>query len=378
MSLRRVLFLSICILSSSLSAWAGTFALLDANGDSLGRLPYLDRGQERAIPLGVLADKAGWQTDQFDEKFVVMLPDWAVTLKQGNAFARVNDSFVQLRVTPEEWDGTTWVPAANLSNLFADRAVIGQDGASITVKALPRVTHSDGAVAWELGTIIIDAGHGGKDPGASGMYGLVEKTVTLDIARRLVRELESQRLKVVTTRTADTFLPLHERTSLANAQHGDLFISIHCNSLKSPDPHGIETYFLKPARTERAVDAAMRENEVVKLEDGNGSYQDLTEANFILLTMATSQYMKDSELWAALAQHEVSAGAGLLDRGVDQAGFYVLMGASMPAILFECGYLSNPDDAKLLSSERGRQKIAEGLSEAILKLKRALETSASR
>ncbi len=379
LSLHRVLCLFFCILTVGVSAWAGTYTLMDANGDSLGRLPYLERGQERMIPLGVLADKAGWQTDQFDEKLVIMLPDWAVTLKQGNAFAQVNHSYVQLRVMPEEWDGTAWVPAANLALLFADRAYIGQDRESIVVKTLPRVTQGDGLAAWELGTIIIDAGHGGKDPGAAGMYGLVEKTVTLDIARRLARELESHRLAVALTRTADTFLPLHERTSLANAQRGDLFISIHCNSLKkSADPHGIETYFLKPARTERAVEAAMRENEVVKLEDGNGSYQDLTESNFILLTMATSQYMKDSELWAALTQREVSTSAGLLDRGVDQAGFYVLMGASMPAILFECGYLSNPDDAKLLSSERGRQKIAEGLSESILKLKRALETSASR
>jgi N-acetylmuramoyl-L-alanine amidase len=94
--------------------------------------------------------------------------------------------------------------------------------------------------------------------------------------------------------------------------------------------------------------------------------------------MATSQYMKDSELWAVMAQREVSVSSGLAARGVDQAGFYVLMGASMPAILFECGYLSNPDDAKLLSSERGRQKIAEGLSESVMKLKLALETSASR
>ena len=379
MPLKRIVFLillMICVQASS----GAMFTLTDMSGDTLGRLPYMDRGQERLIPLGMLSDKAGWHAEQFGDRFVFMLPNWAVTLRRGNPFAQINETYVQLSMVPEEWDGSLWIPAANVEHIFGDRARLDLQAGTIAVRAASgsnRGADTD-SEPWQLGTVIIDAGHGGKDPGASGLYGLVEKTVTLDIARRLTRQLENKGIKVIMTREADLFLPLHERTSLANSQRGDLFLSIHCNSLKHPEPRGVETYFLKPARTERAVEAALRENEVVKLENGDGGYQELTEDNFILLTMATSQYMKDSELWAALTQQEVSATAGMTARGVDQAGFYVLMGASMPAILFECGYLSNPEDAKLLSSERGRQKIAEGLTESILKLKLALETSASR
>ena len=353
-------------------------SLVDVRGDTVGRVPFMDRGQERMIPLGMVSEKAGWQFEQFGDKFVFMLPDWAVTLHRGNSFAAVNDRFVQLSMAPEEWDGSVWIPASNLIHLFDDRAIADLSTGTITVYRLNHTPSVNTAEPWQLGTVIIDAGHGGKDPGAAGLFGLVEKTVTLDISRRLARQLENHGIKVAMTRDQDVFLPLHDRTSLANSQRGDLFLSIHCNSLKSPSPQGIETYFLKPARTERAVEAALRENEVVKLEEDVNSYQDLNENNFILLTMATSQYMKDSELWASLAQHEVSENTQLVARGVDQAGFYVLMGASMPAVLFECGYLSNPEDAKLLSSERGRQKIAEGLAESILKIKVALEASASR
>ena len=375
MALHRILMILMLLISAGASA-AGMLTITDLDGDTLGRLPYLDRGQERLIPLSLLADKAGWQSEPFGDKVVFMLPGWAVTLRSGNPFAQVNESHLQLRMIPEEWDGSLWIAAENLPDLFGNNVLSEPTALTIGVKYVS--TQSAAAEPWALRTVIIDAGHGGKDPGAAGLNGLVEKTVTLDISRRLSRLLESSGIRSVMTRDADQFIPLHERTSLANSERGDLFLSIHCNSSRKPEPQGLETYFLKPARTERAVEAAMRENEVVKLEEGEGSYQDLTEANFILLTMATSQYMKDSELWAALAQHEVGQRAGLPGRGVDQAGFYVLMGASMPAILFECGYLTNTDDAKLLSSERGRQKIAEGLAESILKIKLSLEASASR
>jgi N-acetylmuramoyl-L-alanine amidase len=123
---------------------------------------------------------------------------------------------------------------------------------------------------------------------------------------------------------------------------------------------------------------ALKENAVVELESNDHEYQEMTEANHILLTMATAQYMKDSETWASLTLDEAKERAGMTVRGLDQAGFYVLMGASMPAILVECGFLTNPVDARNLSAERGRQRLSEAVSAAVLKMKRTMEATASR
>jgi N-acetylmuramoyl-L-alanine amidase len=169
---------------------------------------------------------------------------------------------------------------------------------------------------------------------------------------------------------------LGQRTRLANKLEGNLFISIHCNHFKDPLIKGAECYFLKPAKSERAIEVASAENQVVDLERDGEVYEELTEENFILLTMATSQYMKDSERWAGLLLEEVSRQAGVPSRGVDQAGFYVLMGASMPAILIECGYMSNSEDARVLSSDRGRQKIADAITASVLKMKMEMEAAA--
>jgi N-acetylmuramoyl-L-alanine amidase len=231
---------------------------------------------------------------------------------------------------------------------------------------------------WTMGTVIIDPGHGGKDVGCVGANGSREKDVVLDISRQLAKILLNKGITTKLTRYDDRFVPLGERTTFANANRGDLFISIHCNSSKIRTARGTEAYFLSPARTESAVEVAVSENSVVQLEDNAGQYHDLTDENYILLTMATSQYLKDSEDLAGLALKEVVRSTPLSQRWVDQAGFYVLIGASMPAILFETGFLSNPEDEKFLASKRGRQKVADALARSILQLKSQLETEALR
>ncbi len=383
----RVFILAILIVSCTVTmALADSYVLTDANGGPLGRLPYMPRGDEGIVPLSMLAKKAGWDISEQGKDIVVHSPGYSVTVRRGNPFAISNGRFVQLKLLPEEWDGSVWLPANDLTSLFGDAvsrdAITGSMQIRVSTasekEGLPATSPQKSSKSWTLKQVIIDAGHGGKDPGAKGLYDLEEKTVTLDIAKRLAGMLKDEGIASRMTRTEDRFLELHERTKFANENQGDLFVSIHCNSFHNPNVGGFETYFLKPAKSERAVEAATRENSVVKLESGSGEYQDLTEENHILLTMATSQYMKDSEVWAANAIKHLGEKTGLEVRGVDQAGFYVLMGASMPAILVECGYLSNPDDAKLLATERGRQQIAVALLESVKKMKVQLESSASR
>jgi N-acetylmuramoyl-L-alanine amidase len=382
-----VLLLALCTVSA---VWAATsVGLSDSAGRSLGTLSIELRGTEKVVPLEPLASAAEWNVSLRDGAWRILLPDRVVWLKTGCSFARVDGNYIQLRVPPDEWDGSIWIPWGNLIDLFGAKNLPAVVENSVVLHtessksaAAPSDSLSDAVPRaleqWMLKTVILDPGHGGKDPGAAGMGGMREKTITLDISKRLASLLEKKGIHALLTRSGDQFVSLQERTRFANQMQGDLFMSIHCNSNRDPSIQGVEAYFLKPARTAKAVDAAMRENSVVKLESDSREYRDLTEENYILLTMATSQYLKDSETWADRVIRQGMSVVGLSNRGVDQAGFYVLMGASMPAVLVECGYLSNADDAALLRSERGRQKMAEALMESILQMKKKLESSASR
>lgn len=226
---------------------------------------------------------------------------------------------------------------------------------------------------WEFDVIVIDAGHGGQDAGAIGVNGVKEKDINLAIALKLGKLIEDNmpEVKVVYTRKTDTFIDLYKRGKIANEHNGKLFISIHCNSTpqKPTDANGFEVYLLRPGRTKEAISIAEFENSVIKYEDNPNRYEKLTDENFILVSMAHSSYMKYSEKFAEFLHKEFSKHPNLNSRGVKQAGFYVLVGASMPSVLVESGFLSNINDAKYLSSTKGQQKFAEFVFEAIKKYK---------
>jgi len=223
---------------------------------------------------------------------------------------------------------------------------------------------------WTIDCVVIDAGHGGRDPGAIA-NGMQEKDITLDIAQRLAARLRTEAgVRVIMTRDGDVFVPLQERGRIANRGNGKLFVSIHVNASRDGDVRGVETYFLSPARTARAIAVAEFENAVVRLEEDSASYQPLNDENFILLSMAQAQFLIESQRLADHVQQETVKRTRLPDLGVDQAGFYVLIGASMPAILFECAFLTNSKDAKILRSSEFRRQIAEALAAAILEFRR--------
>ncbi|MEY3689119.1 MAG: hypothetical protein RIT37_681, partial [Bacteroidota bacterium] len=153
----------------------------------------------------------------------------------------------------------------------------------------------------------------------------------------------------------------------ANKNKGKLFISIHCNSMptKPHSANGCESYILRPGRNSEAVRVAEKENAAIRLEKEQVNYEDMSEEKLIISTMAQSAFVKFSEKFAAMLQKEVSGKTGLFNRGVNQAGFLVLVGASMPNVLFETGFLSNINDEKLLASEKGQQIMAEGIVKAV-------------
>tara|TARA_X000001036_G_scaffold425723_1_gene452246 strand:- start:60 stop:1247 length:1188 start_codon:yes stop_codon:yes gene_type:complete len=228
-----------------------------------------------------------------------------------------------------------------------------------------------------IDTIVIDAGHGGKDPGAIGVNKLQEKTVVLDIAKNLGALIERNLgVKVVYTRKEDLFVPLWKRTQTANQAGGDLFLSIHANATK---PHsktrGFETYLLRVGKTDKAIEITKRENGVIALEKTDYKYQNLDDAQYIVASMSQNADMKNSEKLADLIQQKM---AGRLkqskDRGVKQAGFHVLVGASMPNVLIEVGFLSNKNEANLLGKATYRREIAKAIYEAIADYKKEYES----
>ena len=216
----------------------------------------------------------------------------------------------------------------------------------------------------KIGRIVIDAGHGGHDTGTIGPTGLMEKDLCLDVAQRLGRIIQ-QRLpgaEVVYTRTDDTFIPLEERTRIANEAKADLFISIHANSSHDHAARGIETYYLNLKGSPDAMEVAARENATAQ-----ESVHDLED---IVKKIARSEKIDESREFAAdiqesLAKRIQKLNKTVKDRGVRKAPFVVLVGADMPSILTEISFLSNPADERLLKNPEHRQRVAEGLYQGV-------------
>jgi N-acetylmuramoyl-L-alanine amidase len=219
------------------------------------------------------------------------------------------------------------------------------------------------ALGLKIGTIVVDAGHGGHDTGTIGPNGLLEKDLTLDVALRLGKLLENRLgANVVYTRDDDTFVPLETRTAIANQQQADLFISIHANSSNDPSARGVETYYLNFTSAPDALEVAARENAV--------SDKSIHELQDLVKKIALKEKIEESREFAFDVQKSLHAGLAakapaIRDRGVKKAPFIVLIGANMPSILAEISFLSNPTDERKLQTPEYRQKIAESLYKGV-------------
>ncbi len=219
------------------------------------------------------------------------------------------------------------------------------------------------------GTIIVDAGHGGKDPGAV-VRGVRESDVNLAVALRLRTELQNMGYKVLLTRDKDVFLTLQERPQFASDNNGDVFVSLHSNSIAGPPSRqaqvsGFVAYILREAQSEEDKAIARRENQAIE-QAGGGGKTEISPLDWILLEHQLNLYSKQSE---ALTESIVKNFSGFeipkYSTGARQAGFFVLVGAYMPAVLFEMGFLTNDRDRRVLSSPQGQREIARRLARAI-------------
>jgi N-acetylmuramoyl-L-alanine amidase len=222
-----------------------------------------------------------------------------------------------------------------------------------------------------LRVIVLDAGHGGHDPGAIGPSGLQEKDVVLEVTRRVARMVEEGLgIKVALTRSTDVFIPLRERTNFANKQRADLFVSVHANAHPRAVSEGVETYFLSSeASDSEARQVAAIENGVIQLESP-ASRQKTDLLKSILWDLAQSEFQQESSALAETVQDSMTRSLRLVNRGVKQAGFYVLGGAAMPAILVEIGFLTNPKEERKLATSEYREAAARAIYAGLSEYKR--------
>ena len=216
----------------------------------------------------------------------------------------------------------------------------------------------------KIDLIVIDAGHGGKDPGAVGYKDLYEKDITLPVAIALKKELEQELgVKVILTRDDDRFVTLGDRARIANRAGADLFISLHCNWGKNKDACGVETYFLAAARTDWERSVAAFENKAIEYEGESQGGSDMV--GYILSDMIQNEYLKESQDLAAFVHEGIMARTDFESRGVKQAGFYVLKGCYMPAVLVEMGFISNKSDAKELQKKEVQEQLVKGITQGV-------------
>lgn len=240
------------------------------------------------------------------------------------------------------------------------------DASPDVIRVPPAPRRGGYSIVQQLGLsasrVVIDPGHGGHDPGTMNKSGLREKDVVLDVSQRLQKLLEKDGFEVVMTRDRDVFIPLEERTAIANAKSADLFVSIHVNAARSTKPRGTETYFLNLATTPDAEEVAARENAVTTRR--------VNELQSILQKVLNNEKITESRelagrLQTSLSSELYSSARDPRNRGVKTAPFYVLLGAQMPSVLVEVAYLTNRKDAELLGDGAFRQKLAESIAVGI-------------
>lgn len=222
--------------------------------------------------------------------------------------------------------------------------------------------------------VVLDAGHGGKDPGASS-HGYVEKEIALSVVLKLGKLLEQQKdVELVYTRKTDVFIELDERAKIANKAAADVFISIHCNAVASQSAYGTETFVMGITRNASNLEVAKKENDVVRMEENYEvkyeGYDPNKPESLIGIEIQQAEYLDQSIELASKIQDGFTHDLKRKNRGVKQAGFLVLRGVYMPRVLIELGFLSHKPEGKYLNSDEGQDKLAKAIADAIVEYKK--------
>jgi N-acetylmuramoyl-L-alanine amidase len=338
-------------------------------------------------------------------KFNVVVGGVTMELEAGTTTVRVGGDIRQLISAPIERDRQLFVPLQFVSEILPTFAsnlrwdpiarqlvvfsfIDHRSASTVDTRSTSRATAAAGASRQARSArssarhmVVVDAGHGGPDNGMTGPIGggprVVEKAITLSVAKRLGRELQNRGVDVIYTRTTDTLIALSDRGRIANKAEADLFLSIHVNAANlgwrdPPAARGFETYFLAEARTEDARRVERMENESVRFETSAEVSKD-DPLSYILSDMKQNEHLRESSELAELIQQGLAEMHPGPNRGVKQAGFRVLVTAFMPAVLVEIGFGTNRQEAEYLNSSAKQAAIASAIADAAVQYLRRYE-----
>ncbi|NQT89680.1 MAG: N-acetylmuramoyl-L-alanine amidase [Candidatus Omnitrophica bacterium] len=330
-------------------------------------------GKKEYVPLAsVLATYgADYDWDSIGKKLTIYRDDNKVTVCLGSRVAMLNKSQTTLSAPVRMYKSLIVFPSdfvsESLADFFSERRRPSVPRKKKVIQPAPE---------YAIRRVVIDSGHGGRDPGAIGEFGVREKKITLDIAKRLKHYLEGSGIKVVLTRDRDTFISLWKRANVANKQNADFFISIHANASRSKYVKGFEIFYLSEAVDDNARAIAAAENASLKYE--SSSFGDRRPSNSLEATIWDLKYSENRRVSIELADCIAKAAyrrLGVRNRGVKAARFYVLKGAEMPSVLIEVGFLSNRQEAAKLNTSKYREKVAKAIATGILDYKQIYEES---
>ena len=305
-----------------------------------------------------------WDWDTLGKRVTLFREGIRINLALGSQIGLINDKKIELGDTVKSVNNEIAIPfslSQNISSILA--ASLPYGGEAIPV-----------AGTYKIRRIVIDPGHGGRDPGALSPYGLREKNIVLNIAKNLKEYLERNGIEVILTRDEDKFISLWRRTHIANLKKADLFISIHANSSRWQEARGFEVYYLSERMDDTSRALAQAENAVLELEGAKFS-----TTNTALAATLWDLVQTENRAEAVKLAECIGSSTEKLDwvrnRGAKGALFYVLRGANMPAILVETGFISNLSESRKLDKESYRQEIAQAIGRGILDYKEEYERS---
>ncbi len=387
----------VSILVLFLAAVSFAELIIDINSEATSIPTHLLAGKTH-VPLPRLANVLGysWKWDEKTGVFTALRKSDTISCFEDRNYVLFNDGAVmQIPCSPERYRGTVLIACDRICSIFtaeggeklylnkvSNRLVLKESVVAAQKPAVEPVSTMipiDNVWGKEgIKRIVIDPGHGGKDPGALGVGRVKEKDLVLGIGLALRDALKENGFIVYMTRQTDKFLSLRERTAFANQKKADLFVSIHADAIpgsrkKKESIKGFKIYFLSDAKSEEDRLVAMRENAVVELEENNDSQDYLHN---ILTEMVSAEHLIESQdlsIMIAESFEKSLRETRKLHRGVGQARFFVLNGAYMPAVLVETGFVSNSIEAKLLSTRKYQKKMADALLTAIIDFKKKYE-----
>jgi len=340
--------------------------------------PIYDIDNVQYVPLSSVREayEVGYDWDSIAKKLTLHRAGKKVVVAVGSNVALIEgipktlDAPVKMRhsevVLPRRFAADT------LAGLFIETRLVRRPATTEPVVRRAVLEPS----AYVISRIVLDAGHGGKDAGALGYGGLREKTIVLDIAKRVKYHLEKAHIDVRLTRDSDRFVSLWKRAAIANQIDADFFISIHANAARSRSAHGFEVFYLSEAIDDSARAVAAAENAALKHEKSSfGNAKPSNDLEATLWDLEHTENREESVEMARIITNTVSRRLNMRNRGAKAARFYVLKGCRMPSVLIEAGFVSNKWEAKRLSNAQYREKLAQAIASGIINYKREYDES---